>query len=648
MTFDGNGPSLGGNPGEGQFEPDGGLGSTSSPTGAPQPTGGRAAARKAAKSGGARRSANPNSAEAPGGPGGPAGPGGAPTGGRAAARGRGAGKLTKAAKRKRILKYTAMGVGFVIVAGLGGGYLYVQELNANIRKGALNNGGSALAPASKPNAAGQTPINILMVGSDGRASADDCKLGGSCDGSAPHADVEMLVHLSADRSNASIMSIPRDTQADIPTCTNPTTKAVLKGRRSIITDSLNVGDPGCVVDTWEQLTKIHIDHYMMVDFAGVVNMADAIGGVQVCTKENVMDYQPETDAQGVFHQIGSHLELPAGTHSVQGEQALEWLRTRHAFGDGTDIGRAQAQHLYINSMIRQLKSAKTLANPLKLNDLAQAATKALQVDNGLGSVNALASLALELNKVSTDRITTVTMPWAYQKNPASNGADLVVTTPDSAKLFQMIANDVALDRNAPPTGPAPSDPAAASSAPAAATSAPAPSPSGPPVEKSAVRVTVENASGSNGRGTAITDALTAQGYTHAVVDSHTPPKSPTKLLYPAAEQTQAKAVAASLGLPDSVLSESTASPAHLTLVVGTDWTTGTSWPSGAAGGGGAAGPAPSPVPTAMPTTAQSQNAQDDANQCMEVNPAPYHSFKDGQSHYIYSWTGSTPPNVPQP
>ncbi|MFF7635470.1 LCP family protein [Kitasatospora sp. NPDC008050] len=645
MTFDGNGPTEGGNPDEGQYGPDGGPGPTGSPTGAPTPTGGRAAARKAAKSGPGRRTGGP---DAPAGQAGAGAPGTPPPGGRAAARrGAAGGKLTKAAKRKRILKYTAMGVGFVVVASVGGGYLYVQELNSNIRKGALNNGGSALAPESKPNAAGQTPLNILMIGSDGRTSADDCKLGGSCDGSAPHADTEMLVHLSADRSNASIMSIPRDTQADIPTCTNPTTKAVTKAKHDIITDSLNVGDAGCVVDTWEKLTKIHIDHYMMVDFSGVVNMADAIGGVDVCTKENVMDYQPSTDKQGVFHQIGSHLELPAGTHSIKGEQALEWLRTRHAFGDGTDLGRAQAQHLYINSMIRELKSAKTLANPLKLNDLAQAATKALTVDNGLGSVNALASLALDLNKVPTNRITTVTMPTVYQDNPANPDAAFVVTTPDSFKLFQMIAADVPLDRNAPPPTAAPADPAT-SNAPAAATStpAPSPSPSAAPVEKSAVRITVQNASGATGRSTAITDALTSQGYTHATLDPKTAPKSPTKLLYPAAEQAQAKAVAAGLGLPDSVLSESAAS-AHLTLLVGTDWTTGTSWPSGAAGGGGAS-PAPSAAPTAMPTAAVAQNAQDDANQCMEVNPSPYHSFKDGQQHYIYSWTGSTPPNVPQP
>ncbi|MCX4750245.1 LCP family protein [Kitasatospora sp. NBC_01287] len=615
MTFDGNGLTGDGSPEAGPNPPHDGFPAAAPPA----PTGGgRAAARKAAKSGG---------------------------------RGRRASGLGKAAKRKRILKFTAAGVGIAVVTSVGGGYLYIQELNANIRKGSLNNGGSALAPASKPNAAGQTPLNILLLGSDGRNNADDCKLGGACDDSAPHADVEMLVHLSADRSNASIMSIPRDTQADIPTCTNPNTKAVFKARHDIITDSLNVGDPGCVVDTWEKLTNIHIDHYMMIDFAGVVSMADAVGGVPVCTKENVVDDQVQY-IQGVRHEIGSHLVLPAGTRTIAGEQALEWLRTRHAFGDGTDLGRAQAQHLYLNSMIRQMKSAGTIANPLKLNSLAQAATKALQVDTGLGSVDALAELALELNKVPTNRITTVTMPSAYVPDPKDKNNQLVVTTSDSAKLFRMIAADVPLDRNAPAPAAAPSDsPAPAPSSAPAAAAAPS-SPPAAPVDKAAVRITVQNGSGTSGRSTTVTDALTSHGYTDAVRDTSTVPKSPTELLYPAAKADQAKAVAASLGLPDSVLTASTASATHLTLVVGTDWTAGTAWPGTAPAGGGSAGTAPSPVsspvPTAMPSSAVAQNAQDDANQCMEVNPAPHNSFKPGQSNYIYSWTGPNTPNVPQP
>lgn len=196
---------------------DGNRSTSGQPTDGSPVEGGRAAARRAAqqaaKGGGRGRRAGGTGTTAP-------------TGGRAANR---KAPLGKAAKRKRILKFTAYGVGITLLVSVGGGYLYIQELNANIKKGNLNNGGTALAPDSKANAAGQKPLNILMLGSDGRNNAADCQLGGSCDGSAPHADVEMLVHLSADRSNASIMSIPRDTQAKIPDCKDPKSGKVAEG-----------------------------------------------------------------------------------------------------------------------------------------------------------------------------------------------------------------------------------------------------------------------------------------------------------------------------------------------------------------------------------------------------------------------------------
>src|SRR5262245_38154069 len=95
----------------------------------------------------------------------------------------------------------------VLLAAAGGAVLYGQ-LTGNIKGGPLIGGGS-----EKPDAFGRTPINVLMMGSDGRNNAADCRIGGDC-GPGANADVEMLVHVSADRSNATVMSIPRDTVAD--------------------------------------------------------------------------------------------------------------------------------------------------------------------------------------------------------------------------------------------------------------------------------------------------------------------------------------------------------------------------------------------------------------------------------------------------
>ncbi|WP_370085196.1 LCP family protein [Streptacidiphilus sp. MAP12-16] len=509
-------------------------------------------------------------------------------------------------------------MGVTLVAVAGGGYLYIQELNSNIRTGNLHADPKATVAAVVPNQQGQTPLNILLIGSDGRSTAADCKLGGSCDNSPPHADVEMLVHLSADRSNASITSIPRDTVVDLADCQGH------NNRHEAITDSLNYGGPACVVDTWQKLTGISIDHYMMIDFSGVVNMADAIGGVQVCTKQNVMDYQVSYDASGVRHEIGSHLLYPAGTRKIQGEQALEWLRTRHAWEDGSDIGRTHAQHLYINSMIRQMKSLGTLTNVSEMNNLAQAATKALQVDDKLGTVTALSSLALEFNKVPTNRITTVTIPWQYGTNP-SNPLNLPVELkPEAQQIFAQLRNDIPFDKHGSTTTGSPTTGSPTPSAPASAAASPT------PVDKAAVQVSVQNASGVNGRGKALTEFLVAKGFTHATLDFKNPPAAPTRLTYPAADQAQAQAVAAAFGLSPAALTASS-SATHLTLVIGTDWTTGTAFTSAPAKSAG------------LPPQTDSQNAADDSTQCMVVNQQ-----KSANGNYLYSWTGSTPPVVPQP
>ena len=522
----------------------------------------------------------------------------------------------KAPRGRRILKWTAIGAAATVLVAAGGMYVYIKVLDSNFQTGALGNGKVNVA-APKPDKFGHVPLNILVIGSDGRQSASDCNLGGSCDGSAPHADVEMLLHVSADRSNASIMSIPRDTRVDIPPCTDA--KGVTHAARhfQIITDSLNYNVPGCVVDTWESLTHIHIDHWVMVDFAGVVKMADAIGGVDVCTRQNVKDYQVEYDAQGVRHEIGSHLVLSAGTHTVTGVQALEWLRTRHAFGDGSDVGRAKAQHLYLNSMIRQMKSVGTVANPFRLNSLAQAATHAVSMDQGLGSIEALSSLALDVNKVPSDRITTVTVPHHFMPDPATPDNLPLVLNDSASGLFAEIAGDTPLDGKPATGSPSPS---------------PTPAPA-TPVDKASVRLDVQNGSGVNHRGQVITDALASDGFSHAVRDSRIVNYSLTTLIYPSAEQAEAQAVGAALKLPVSAL-KSSASATGLTLRIGADWKSGTTFAPTTPKSGG------------VPTDAESQTASD-TTQCMDVNPAPHTSFAPGQSHYYYSWTGSTPPNVPQ-
>ena len=107
---------------------------------------------------------------------------------------------------------------------------------------------------------------------------------------------------------------------------------------------------GCAVDTVNKLTGLEIDHFMMADFNAVKELSNAVGGVDVCISDAV--YDPD-----------SKLRLPKGTSSVQGEQALAFLRTRHAFGDGGDLGRIKAQQGFLSSLTRKIKDDGTLTEP---------------------------------------------------------------------------------------------------------------------------------------------------------------------------------------------------------------------------------------------------------------------------------------------
>lgn len=344
-------------------------------------------------------------------------------------------------RRRRILTGLAAALVIVVAASA----FVVHHLNGNIRTVALPPPG--VIGTETPDVQGRMPINLLVMGSDTRGSATDCKIGGDCNAAtskatgksatslAANADVEMLVHISADRTNASVMSIPRDTVVTIPACTDPATGKTVPAHRDRINSSLQYG-PACTVHAVHDLTHVPIDHFAVIDFGGVVTMSDAVGGVNVCVSDNVYDTY-------------SHLKLKKGSHTLKGKSALEFLRTRHGFGDGGDIGRTVAQHLFLSSMLRQLESASTLANPVRLYDLANAATKAVTVDNGLGDIGKLTGLAKELNKIPSKRITFVTMPSVPDPQ---NSAEVVIAS-NARALFTKIMHDQSL--SADPKKPTP-------------------------------------------------------------------------------------------------------------------------------------------------------------------------------------------------
>ncbi|WP_232790357.1 LCP family protein [Streptomyces sp. SolWspMP-sol2th] len=464
--------------------------------------------------------------------------------------GRSTRRAPKSAKR-RVLRWGSAVLALLILGAGGAGYLYYEHLNGNIRKEDLTLGDKRMAD-HKANAAGQTPLNILLIGSDARDSEANQKLGGAKEtfGAPPLADVQMLLHLSADRSNLSVVSMPRDTMLKMPKCTAPDGEVFPASTRDVQTNqSLGRGGPGCTVATWYELTGIRIDHFMMIDFAGVVSMADAIGGVPVCVTDNV--YSRGADGRG-----GSGLKLEKGTTYVKGEQALQWLRTRYGFEDGSDLARAKAQHQYMNAMVRELRKGTKLTDPGKLMNLAEAATNALTVDKGLDTVKKLYDLAEELKKVPTKRITMSTMPNVY--GTGVNAGRVYPKAGDAEQLFRMVREDMPLDGKASKRKPEePKDPSA-------------------PVGEIAVAVRNGTATDTlgpvSGRAGGVADQLKEAGFVRTTVDSDNVTKSArTGILYPSADlEGDAQAVAKALGIPISQVKRST-EVSGISLAVGADW-----------------------------------------------------------------------------
>ncbi|WP_394275953.1 LCP family protein [Luteococcus sp.] len=335
-----------------------------------------------------------------------------------------------------------------LVLALGGVGLY-RHLNQNLETVELPTDiqGSQVALPGLPKGVAQ---NIVVIGTDSRQNPNDCKLGGSCgdakiDGDT-NADVIMLVHISADHDSMSVMSIPRDTTVDLPACEGNGHKR--EAGRDRINGTLNYGID-CTLRTIHDMTGLPIHHFAMIDFSGVVSLSDAVGGVDVCVNADVYDTY-------------SHLKLAQGDHTLEGVAALQFVRSRHGFGDGSDLGRTVAQHLYLSALQRKLESAGTLLNPQKVYRLADAATKALTVDSGLDSVGHLAQVVTTVGRVPSSSTAFLTLPTA----PNPNNPNTVVPAEKAKSIFAKLRADQPL------VDPSPSPSASASDASEPASSAP--------------------------------------------------------------------------------------------------------------------------------------------------------------------------------
>ena len=266
-------------------------------------------------------------------------------------------------------------------------------------------------------------VNILMVGSDS-CEGQDVALFPRCaenDSPGERSDVTMLVHISDEPRRVTVVSFPRDMLVPIPSCPKEDGGGSYSAMSSqMINASYMYGGLACTVLTVEELTKEKIHFAAAIRWTGVINMSDAIGGVDVCVAGEIND--PHTN-----------LHLTAGTHTLEGVEALQFLRIRHGIGDGSDLGRISNQQQFMSSMVRKLQSDTVLADPGRLLNLATTAIGQVQQDqlvlsSGLTNPTLMVQIAMAVKDVPFEDIVFVQYPTVYSSDgkrvePVRDAAD---------------------------------------------------------------------------------------------------------------------------------------------------------------------------------------------------------------------------------
>lgn len=450
--------------------------------------------------------------------------------------------------RRKALIWTGGALSLVLVGGSAFAYYWYDRLYGNISTVDIGDVGSDAVLADGP-------VNILIIGNDVRTGEGNEDYGNR-DNVTGHADTTLLFHVSEDRTHATVLSIPRDLKIRIPDCetkqSDGSTK-VIPGSAGTTRFNESYGvdgrDPGCTMRTVEDITDLEVDHFMMFDFNAVKTLSTAVGGVEVCLEK------PIKDLDG-----GSGLDLPQGESTVEGEDALSFLRNRHGLKNESDLDRIEMQQQFVASMIRQLKE-DTLDSPSKMLDIADAATKSLTVDKGIGSPGKLLTLARELARIDLKNITLMTVP--VRDNPAEPTPVTVVLDPVKApQVFAMLQNDVSFTDVKKKEKDAKDRQAALLE--------------GPRAEAADVRVDVFNGGGPQG---AAQDTLvwlrTGEGVTASTNRGNAPAEvDRTQLEYAPDQADQARRLADLMGLPAAALKPGTADAAGtepMVLTLGPDF-----------------------------------------------------------------------------
>ncbi|MFF1686265.1 MULTISPECIES: LCP family protein [unclassified Streptomyces] len=272
-------------------------------------------------------------------------------------------------------------------------------------------------------------MNVLLVGTDSRdkispAEKKKYRLGGA---PCHCTDTIMIVHLSADQHRASVVSLPRDSYAEIPPHTDLTTGKQHHQHPVKINAAYAEGGPHLTVRTVEHMTGVKIDHYLEVDFTSFMKTVDVLGGVDICTA------QPLKDSY-------TGLDMAVGTHRLDGGQALQYVRARHTDGAG-DLGRMQRQQRFLAALIAKATSSGVLLNPVKFRDVTRTLLSSVRADKGFGT-DRMVELGQAMRGFSPSSSEFATVPIVNASVPVKGIGSTVRWDPaKSQKLFNALRED---------------------------------------------------------------------------------------------------------------------------------------------------------------------------------------------------------------
>ncbi|MZF86188.1 LCP family protein [Streptomyces sp. SID5643] len=401
-------------------------------------------------------------------------------------------------RRRGIRTALLVTLALLVLAVGGAGWLYL-ELDGDIST--FDSGGLS---DNRPDAGSSKGENVLVIGSDTRTGGNDA-LGGGDKDDVGRSDTAFLLHVYADHRHAIAVSIPRDTLVTVPPCKLPDGTWTKAQPDTMFNAAYSVGqtpkgNPACTQNTVEQLTGLRVDHTVVVDFKGFADLTEVVGGVKVCLPQDVYenDLDPHLTAPG-------KLLFRKGEQTVAGQKALDYVRIRHGIGDGSDIGRIKRQQAFVASLLKEVKS-KGLT-PTRLLPLADAATKSLTVDPGLGSADKLISFAMSLKDIDLHNTKFVTVPWRYQ------GSRVAMVQPDADALWAALRSDRTIDgENAGGTKTGAGSGATASPTPVSGAGIDVAVYNGTAVPGLAARAAAEL----TGDGFTVTDTATAAGQDHTI------------------------------------------------------------------------------------------------------------------------------------